>query len=175
LVEDSFAPSVTGRIRLFSTHYRCSCGYGSIVADGTQVATFDTVRHFREVEWAPDEECPGWAKKIVAPVRPEERCEHPISVPREFERSDLHEACWKILHSKPHAALTGDDPLAAALAALNARVGVTRLRSLRDQDLHPLLRWAVEFRLSAEAAFQAALKQPEVSAPATTIAAPGIA
>lgn len=151
LVEDSFAPSVAGRIRLFSTHYRCSCGYGSIVADGVQVAEFNTFRHFREAEWVADEERPGWAKKDVSPIRSEERCEHPISVPREFERGDLHKACWRLLHMNAHAALAEPDPILVALAVLQAKVGVNRIRALRNDDIHPLVRWAVEFRLEAEA------------------------
>lgn len=151
LVEESFAPSVTGRIRLFSTHYSCSCGYGSIVADGKQVAEFNTDRHFREVEWVSDEDRPGWAKKAVAPIREAERCQHPIPVPREFERSDLHEACWRLLHMSPHAALADADPLLVTLAVLNAKVGVGRIRAFSNKDIHPLVRWALEFRLAAEA------------------------
>ena len=138
--------------RVFSTHYSCSCGYGSIVADGKQIAKFDTLRHFREVEWVPDEDNSGWARKVVAPIRPAERCEHPISVPREFERGDLHEACWRLLHTNAHVALADAGPLLVTLAVLNAKVGIGRLRSLRAQEIHPLVRWAVEFRLEAEAA-----------------------
>jgi hypothetical protein len=151
LVEASFAPSVRGRVRLFTTHYSCSCGYGSIVADGEQVAEFNTLRHFKGVEWVADEERPGWARKVLPAIQAEERCEHPISVPREFSRFDLHEACWRLLHMNPHAALSEPDPALATLAVLHHKVGISRLRTLRDQDIHPLVRWAVEFRLEAEA------------------------
>ncbi|MGE0598806.1 MAG: hypothetical protein AB7J35_03140 [Dehalococcoidia bacterium] len=152
LVEDSFAPSVRGRVRLFSTHYSCSCGYGSIVADGTEVTTFDTRLHYHDVTWVSDEDRPGWAKKIVPPIRDDERRKYPISVPREFSRFDFNEACWRLIHMNPHAALRDSDPLVATLAVLHEKVGVTRLRALRDEELHPLVRWAVEFRLDAERA-----------------------
>lgn len=150
LVEESVAPSVSGRVRLFSTHYSCSCGYGSIVADGRQVAEFNTLLHFADVEWVADDERPGWVREVVPPIRPEERRKHPVLVPREFSRFDLHKACWRLLHMNPRAALAEADPILAALAALHRKVGMGQLRRLRGQELHPLVRWAVEFRLDAE-------------------------
>ncbi|OAI39946.1 hypothetical protein AYO38_01230 [bacterium SCGC AG-212-C10] len=155
LVEESFAPSVRGRVRVFSTHYSCSCGYASIVADGKQIAEFNTRLHFANVDWVSDEENPGWARKIVQPIEASERSKYPLSVPREFSRFDFNESCWQLLHTNPHAALEADDPMLAALAVLHRKVGVGRVRSLRDRDIHPLVRWAVEFRLDAQSTHKA--------------------
>jgi hypothetical protein len=175
LVEDSFAPSVRGRIRLFSTHYACSCGYGSIVADGIQIAEFNTDRHFQHVTWVSDEDRPGWARKVVAPITDSERCQHAITVPREFERADLHKAGWQLIHTNPHSALADEDPLLMTLAVLHAKVGVSRVRALRDKEIHPLVRWAVEFRLAAESELRAAAKDRDPVSSEARTATPGTA
>jgi hypothetical protein len=160
LVEESFAESVAGRVRVFSTHYSCSCGYGSIVVDGRQVAEFSTCLHFVGIQWVPDEDRPGWAREVPPVILDDERSKHPISVPREFSRFDLHRACWQLLHSNPHHALESGNGLLAALAALHNKVGVDRLRRMLDQDIHPLVRWAIDFRLDAERSTRSLAPRP---------------
>jgi hypothetical protein len=150
LVEDSFAPSLAGRVRLFSTHYSCSCGYGSIVADDQQVAEFNTFLNDAGHRYVRKEAHPEQVERTMLPIGDAERRRHPISVPREFTRFDLHRACWQLLHMNPHSALNGDDPLLVALAALHRKVGVSRLRPMLGEEIHPLVRWAIDFRLDAE-------------------------
>jgi hypothetical protein len=69
----------------------------------------------------------------------------------EFSRYDLHEACWKYIHSSINESVSSPNPLIQSLAVLSARVGKNRLRRFASRDLHPLTQALLAFRLRAEA------------------------
>lgn len=73
--------------------------------------------------------------------------------PGEFSRFDLHEACWEYIHDLgPDRGLESNNPLIVSLAVLSSKVGACRLRLLvEDQNLHPLAKRLLEFRLNVEA------------------------
>jgi hypothetical protein len=73
--------------------------------------------------------------------------------PGEFSGDDLMLACWAYLHLYTlNEALISPNPILAALAVLNAKVGWHRLRRISERRLHPLSRALLDFRLAAEAA-----------------------
>lgn len=150
-VEDSFAGSVKGRVRIYSTHYQCSCGRGWITVDGEELVDLSTMLTgliYRCIyHEATKTDC------ATHPAVPdEERRPGNLVEPGEFSRFDLHEACWEYIHSSVDDSLSSKHPLIVSLAVLNAKVGKGRLKRLAEQKLHPLTRALLEVRLNAEAA-----------------------
>lgn len=149
LVENSFAESVRGRVRVYSTRYQCSCGRGWITVDGEELAELNTEvsgRKYRAIYHETTKtEC---ARHPAVPDK--ERTGGNLVEPGEFSRFDLHEACWEYVHSSVSTSLGNENPLIASLAVLNEKVGRTRLRKMRTQKLHPLTRALLEIRMKAE-------------------------
>ena len=152
LVEDSFSPSVRGRVHLYSTAYQCSCGRGWFTIDGKEIADLSTMLSgsiYRAVyHEATKTIC---AKHPAVPM--DERTPGATVEPGEFSRFDLHEACWEYVHDLgPDRGLESNNPLIVSLAVLSSKIGVRRLKLLAEnQTLHPLARKLLEFRLSIEA------------------------
>jgi hypothetical protein len=159
LVEESFAPAVKGRVTVHSTWLRrpgvntwCECGWGWIAVDKERLAWFDTHDHYdRHSEtYRQTHGHRNGASEDHPPIPMEERGNSPVE-PGEFARYDLHDACWRYLHSSINESIDSTHPLIQSLAVLSARVGKTRLRRTASRDLHPLTRALLEFRLEAEA------------------------
>ena len=148
LVEDRFAQSVAGRVHIHSTRYgQCTCGRGWITIDGREIADLNTLLawpRFGSVGHPSDEH--GYP--IIDDAA---RTCGALVEPGEFTRSQLHEACWEFLHTSLNASVASTDPLVKALAVLDARVGAQRLKRIQSEDLHPLTRALLEFRLAADA------------------------
>jgi hypothetical protein len=148
LVEDTFAESVKGRVHIYSTHYRCTCGRGWITVDGEELVDLSTMLSgliYRCVyHEATKTDCVTHAAVPYAQRKPGNLVE-----PAEFSRFDLHGACWEYVHSSVSDSLNSNNPLIASLAVLNARVGKGRLRKLSEKNLHPLTRALLDVRLKA--------------------------
>ena len=151
LVEDSFADSVRGRVRVFSTHYDCSCGRGWITVDGKELANLCTETSGAKYRAVFHETTNTIYAKHPA-VPDEERNPNNIVEPGEFSRFDLHIACWDYAHQSVADSLNSENPLIASLAVLNSKVGKGRLAKVAAKDLHPLTRALLNFRLKAEEA-----------------------
>jgi hypothetical protein len=149
IVEASFAESVKGRVRIYSTRYRCSCGRGWITVDGEELADLSTLASGNKYRAVYHETTRTVYAKYPA-VPKEERVPGRAAEPGEFSRFDLHEACWEYVHTSVNDSIKSDNPLVNSLAVLNAKVGKTRLRSLAQRELHPLVRSLVEFRMKSE-------------------------
>ncbi len=144
LVEESFVPSVRGRVRLHTTTFgACTCGKGSIHIDGQTLAKFNTIVHYTRYR----DHIDGYP-----PIPIDQRSPNLLVERGEFSRQDLYRACWSYLHSSINESIESDNPLILSLAVLSARVGRNRLRRVASRDLHPLTRALLEFRLEAEAA-----------------------
>jgi hypothetical protein len=152
LVEESFAESVRGRVRVYSTRYQqCSCGRGWITVDGEELVDLSTELS-RLVYASVYHEATKTRCARHTAVADEARTPGSLAEPGEFSRFDLHEACWEYVHSSVGDSLGSDNPLVSSLAVLNAKVGKGRLRRLAARRLHPLTRALLEFRLRAEGA-----------------------
>jgi len=161
LVEESFAPSVRGRVSIHSTNskqkgiaFACNCGWGWIALDGRVIAALDTHDAYKIYR------TPIWEDH--PPILPSDRGRGLVER-GEFSRDDLHEACWRYLHSSINDSLNSTHPLLQSLAVLSARVGKNRLRRVASRELHPLTGALLEFRLEAEASYA---HQPEAVTPA---------
>jgi hypothetical protein len=89
-----------------------------------------------------------WDQPLISAEGRHEGC---LVEPGEFTRAQLFEACFHYVHSNPHECLTNDNPLIRSLAVLHAKVGKARLKSVAEtDDLHPLTRFLLEFRMEAE-------------------------
>jgi hypothetical protein len=135
LVQESFADSVRGRVRIDVTNahprgasWRCSCNRGWISIDGNVVAHVD----------------PHLGKLTLSLPR-----DQGVRGQQSY-RSRFPEACWQYLHSGINDSLQSPDPFVSSLAMLNTKVGRTRLQRASTWDLHPLTRAMLEFRLQAE-------------------------
>lgn len=167
-VEDTFSPAVRGRVQIFSTAYQCSCGRGWFTVDGEEIADLSTMLSGSIYRAIYHETTKTECAKHPA-VKAEDRTEGKLVERGEFSRFDLHEACWEYLHDLgPDQALRSPNPLIKALAVLSARVGKRRLRALaaHSEQLHPLARALLMFRLQAEGMAQQAV-QEKISASAT--------
>lgn len=139
LTEERFAPSVAGRVEIFSTRYGdCSCGRAWITVDGREVASFCT----RAAAL-------GSARGVV-PRRG--KLGHGKLGHGELSRQDAYAACWAFVHDLSIGAALGDsDPLVQTLAVLDRRVGRRRLDALDATRLHPLAQELLRVRRAAEA------------------------
>jgi hypothetical protein len=149
LVEDSFADSVKRRVEVFSTRYQCSCGRGWITVDGEELVDLSTRLSSMIYRCAYHETSNTPYPKHPA-VASEDRTEGKLVEDGEFSRFDLHLACWNYLHQSINDSIASENPLIKSLAVLNAKVGKGRLSKLRKEELHPLTRSLLEFRVSAE-------------------------
>lgn len=68
----------------------------------------------------------------------------------EFSRFDLHIAFWDYLHQSIKDSLASENPLIKSLAVLNAKSGKGRLVEIAKQNLHPLTRALLDFRIDEE-------------------------
>jgi hypothetical protein len=149
LVEDSFAESVRGRVQVYSTRYRCSCGRGWVTIDGEELANLCTELSDLKYGAIFHETTKVTCAKHSA-VKDEERASGNTVEPGEFSRFDLHAACWEYVHSSVNDSLGSENPLVVSLAVLHAGVGKGRLRKLSTQQLHPLTSALLNFRMKAE-------------------------
>lgn len=149
LVENSFAESVKGRVKVYSTHYQCSCGRGWITVDGEELVDFSTMLSGSVYGYIYHETTNTICAKHSA-VKDEDRTEGNLIEDGEFSRFDLHNACWDYLHQSIKDPLESENPLIKSLAVLNAKVGKGRLVKIAEQNLHPLTRALLDFRLKAE-------------------------
>jgi hypothetical protein len=149
LVENSFAESVAGQVKIYSTHYQCSCGRGWITINGKELVDFSTMLSGKVYGYIYHENTNTICARHSA-VKDEERTSDKLIEDGEFSRFDLHIACWDYLHQSIKDSLESKNPLIKSLAVLNAKVGKNRLVNLAKQDLHPLTLALLDFRLQAE-------------------------
>jgi hypothetical protein len=159
-VEDRFAKSVNGKVRLYSTVYsskgsRCRCGRAWITFNGAQIVNFETIpnlnRTHRDKE--PTNECGHLA------IDQDTRSPLKLAEKGEFSRFHLFDACREILQLPIDAALSSNNPLVRGLAFLDARAGKQRILNYRDQEAHPLALALLEIRIA-----QDTKKSPNLSA-----------
>jgi hypothetical protein len=137
LVQESFADSVRGRVRIDVTNAhprgdarRDGCKKAWITVDGRVVAYYNPL-----------------SPQLLTLRRADSVREIPVFTQ---PRPDFSEACWEYLHSSVNDSLQNPDPFVSSLAMLNTKVGRTRLQRASTLDLHPLTRAMLEFRLQAE-------------------------
>ncbi len=149
LVENSFAESVKGRVQIYSTHYQCSCGRGWITIDGKELVDLSTMLSSIIYRCAYHESTNTIFPKHPA-VPDENRTLDKLVEDGEFSRFDLHFACFDYLHQSIKDSLESENPLIKSLTVLNAKVGKGKLSEIAKQNLHPLTRALLDFRLEAE-------------------------
>ncbi|MEQ1559808.1 MAG: hypothetical protein ABL933_12825 [Methyloglobulus sp.] len=151
LVEDGFAPSLKGRVHIYSTAYQCSCGRGWFTIDGEEIADLSTMLS-GSIYPAVNHEATNTrcAKHPAVPMS--DRTPGKIVEPGEFSRFDLHKACWEYIHNiGPDRSLLSNNPLIVALSVLSEKIGTRKLKLMaKNSDLHPLVKKLLEFRLAKE-------------------------
>lgn len=148
-VEESFAPSVRGRVRLYSTRYQCSCGRGWITVDGQEIADLSTRASALKYGAYYHENTSTPCKRHPA-VLDNQRTPGTLVEKGEFSRFDLHRACWELVHNNVRDSLKSKNPLIVAMAILHEKVGKQTLQRMSQKQLHPLSRALLEFRMQAE-------------------------
>ncbi len=149
LVEDSFAEGIKNRVQIYSTHYQCSCGRGWITIDGKELVDLSTMLSSMIYRCAYHETTNTVFPKHSA-VPDENRTPNKLTEYGEFSRFDLHIACFDYLHQSIKDSIESKNPLIKSLAVLNAKVGKGRLSEIAKQNLHPLTRALLNFRIEAE-------------------------
>ena len=150
LVEDSFAESIKGRIKLYSTRYgQSSLGRGWITIDGKEKVDLSTLLSGSKYQAYYHESTKTHCAKHPS-VPDKERSPGNLIEPGELSRFDLHEACWEYIHSNINDCLKSENPLIVSLAILNAKVGKNRLKKIAIQKLHPLTQSLLAFRMKEE-------------------------
>ena len=149
LVEDRFAPSIKGRVQIYSTAYRCSCGRGWFTIDGKEVADLSTFAKGNRYRWF-WYETKDMDYTMPPPISDEERIHGNLVEYGEFSRFDLHKACWEFLHSNVHECLRSENPLIQALATLDVKVGKNKLKAMEKENIHPLPARFLRLRIEAQ-------------------------
>jgi hypothetical protein len=146
-VEESFAPSVQGRVHVYSSSYQSSCARGWFRVDGRDIADFSTIAFYSRY-------MPYFNGTIDSSTLPaisdDERTSGRLVEKGEFSGFEFREACWEYIHSNAHDCMNSENPLVAKLAVLSAKVGKRTLRRLAKQRLHPLTRALLVFRMEEE-------------------------
>ena len=139
ITEARFAPRVRGRVRIWTTEYRYDLsglhteGRSWITVDGETVVNM----HRHQTAVAPDG---GYVWLYSG-----DRHRHNV-----HDRYDLLQAAWAMQTLSINAALASSDGVMRALALLDARVGVRRLRDLDPADEKPLAATLLAFRQGVE-------------------------
>lgn len=150
LVENSFADSVKGRVKVYSTHYSlCTCGRGWITVDKKELVNLCTELS-RNKYAAVFHEASNVSCAAHSAVQDENRTPDKLVEDGEFSRFDLHIACFDYLHQSIKDSLESENPLIKSLAVLSTKVGKGKLSEIAKQNLHPLTRALLDFRLEAE-------------------------
>ena len=150
LVENSFAESVKKRVKVYSTHYSlCTCGRGWITVDKKELVNLCTEQSRNKYK-SLFHESSNVNCAVHSAVPDEERTPNKLVEDGEFSRFDLHIACWDYLHQSIKDSLESENPLIKSLAVLSVKVGKGRLIEIAKQNLHPLTRALLDFRLEAE-------------------------
>jgi len=127
------ASELSGRVSVHFTrhHHRSRCGRGWITVDGSEVANFcdwSVYRHNLDHRRSYKDKLADYG---------------------EFRAWDFKSAAWTLVHDGAEKALSSGDPLKMSLAVLHRKIGKNRIRALLFQhELHPLVRYLCEFRLS---------------------------
>lgn len=146
MIESRFAPSVRGKVHLYTTNYGCSCGRAWVTYQKEQIANFETILNFTR-------KCkhrhPTNEHDHVI-IADDERAAGKSVERGEFSRFDLHAACWSFLNSSIEDALASTNPLIQGLAFLDQRFGKRRLFEYPTNSLHPLAKELLEIRKKEE-------------------------
>lgn len=153
LVEESFADSVRGRVKVHVTNadprgvpWQDTCNRGWISVDGVVVAQIEP-HYLRRLTLSLPRRGASREVILIVEARPEQTMPSG-AVAGAF--LDFPEACWEYLHSNLNKSLHSGDPFVSSLAVLNAKVGRQRLQRLSTFELHSLTRWMLDFRMDAE-------------------------
>lgn len=143
ITESRFAPSVRGKVHLYSTQYGCQCGRAWITYEGKQIANFETILNLarKHIHREPTNALGHVAIDATA------RSAGASLEPGECSRWDLHKACWAFLTLSFEAALTSENPIIQGLAFLDKRLGKQRARAFVGSQLHPLAKVLLDVRV----------------------------
>lgn len=147
LVEEKFAPSVSGKVRIYSTSYYrrgngCQCGRGWITYNGEQIVQFETILYGNRVHRVGEKT--NEYKHVI--ISQEARIPGQLSERGEWSRYELHEACRDLLCLSIDDAINSGNPLVRGLAFLDKRFGRRRVAEYSEHDLHPLPKRLLEIR-----------------------------
>jgi hypothetical protein len=166
LVEESFADSVRGRVRVHVTNadprgvpWQDTCKRGWISVDGVVVAQIEP-HSLRKLTLSLPRRGASRDVILIVEPRPEQRVPSGAVIGAFL---DFPDACWEYLHTNLNESLHSSDPFVSSLAVLNAKVGRQRLRRLSTLDLHSLTRWMLDFRMDAERDARATNHNPETT------------
>lgn len=68
----------------------------------------------------------------------------------EFSRFDLHNCCWEYLNLSIEEAINHKSPLINTITVLDRRLGKRKLKEIEIENLDPLVKYFLEFRITAE-------------------------
>ena len=151
-IENKFADKVKGRVELYSTRYtkpNSTTGRGWITVDKRQIVNFATTKSMHNYgayyHEATETNC------VTHPaISDAERVEGNLIEEGEFSRFDLHNCCWEYLNLTIEEGLQHKSPIINFLAIADKRLGKRRLVEIDSKNLHPLVKYILDFRLNAE-------------------------
>ena len=147
MTEDRFADSVKGHVEIFSTRYaNSSTGRGWITIDKEEIVDFSTMNSVK-VHRRYYNETTDTTYATHPATKNDERTEGQIMEEGEFSRFDLHVCCWEFLSMTVEDGLKHPSAIVNSLAILDKRLGKRRLTEINDNDLHPLTKKLLDFRL----------------------------
>ena len=155
-VEDLFADSVKGRVRLHSTRYRKMHdqeGRAWITIDGEEIVNMPHIfkwlyeRDRRAAELSGVEPSMQTWEDYASKWRAAEKELRQESV---FWQGDLGDAMFGYLHTSIDDILTSENVLVRAIGMLDRRVGKRRLATFAENINHPLVGLLHTFRCDAE-------------------------
>lgn len=142
-IESRFAPSIEGKIHLFTTQYGCQCGRAWITYNGEQIANFETLVNLRRIH-VHREETNEQGHLLIDEAT---RMPGELMSRGELNRWDLHKACWEYLNMSVQEALASENPVIQGLAFLDYRTGKRRIALVETKGLHPLPKKLLEIRI----------------------------
>jgi len=155
-IEKNFSENLKGSVKLYITTYGSSYDVqdlynrGWITVDGIEVVNFSTPDAFFLYQRDLNATTP--TKYIANEVTKEyvDRTPNRLAEKGEFSKFDLTYCCNEFLNMSIEKAMVHASPIIQMLAVMDKRLGKRRLVVLDEKELHPLVRYFLNFRLEAE-------------------------
>jgi hypothetical protein len=152
-IENCFSETLKERVKLYTTTY--GPGYdvqdlynrGWITVDGVEVVNFSTPEAFSMYRRDLNATTPTRFAANTATKEYADRISDRLVEKGEFSKYDLTYCCSAFLSMSIEDAIKHESPIIQMLAVLDKRLGKRRLVLLKDQELHPLVRYFLHLRL----------------------------
>lgn len=149
-IEESFADSTKGRIKIFTTAYRRQDNISRswVVIDGKQEVSLTDSASWWEQGAYFHELTPTVCLQHKA-ISEENRTENQIHEHGEFSSYDFKIMAFESLSLSAQDCISSENPLLRTLGVLNKKTGKAKVKALQ-KDKHPMVAYFAKFRAETE-------------------------